>query len=166
MLGNRTHPIIWPLRGKLASPVFAQEHPRYTGWRRIPSQPTMPWVFKDRPQNGQTSFGRYDLPPTLVTRPPTLVTRPRAVHPLMPPVRFYVISGTTRDSAGAALGNCAVRLFFTETDVEADQVTSDASGAFVFKSAQVGQTYYIVAYKPGSPDVAGTTLNTLTGAFP
>lgn len=78
------------------------------------------------------------------------------------PAKYYVISGVTRDSTGAALGLCAVHLFRTADDSEADQITSDANGAFEFRAPAPAQNYYMVAYLPGSPDVAGTTLNTLT----
>jgi hypothetical protein len=38
---------------------------------------------------------------------------------------------------------------------------SDALGNFTFDNPGSGP-FYIVAYKVGSPDVAGTTVNTLT----
>jgi hypothetical protein len=75
--------------------------------------------------------------------------------------KAYKISGVTRDSAGNALGNCIVDLFYTPTDTLAAKVTSDASGNFSFSVGPSIQCY-IVAYLPGSPDVAGTTVNTLT----
>lgn len=76
-----------------------------------------------------------------------------------------MISGVTRDSAGAILGGCVVELYQTLTDLPLQKVTSDATtGAFTFTAARYAPTtHYIVAYKAGSPDVAGTTLNTLTG---
>jgi hypothetical protein len=83
--------------------------------------------------------------------------------PDLPPTLGHslVISGVTKDSAGAVLGSCAVDLFTTADDVIQGRTVSDAStGAYSF-SAGGGRTYYIVAYKAGSPDVAGTTVNTL-----
>lgn len=74
--------------------------------------------------------------------------------------RFIV--GVTRDSAGTALASCTVELFDARTGALVDRVTSDGSGAFTFGAS--GGPYYIVAYKPGSPDVFGTTVATLTGA--
>jgi hypothetical protein len=47
-------------------------------------------------------------------------------------------------------------------DVKLDSVTSDGTGAFAFRSARRDQAHYLIAYKPGSPDIAGTTVNTLT----
>lgn len=73
------------------------------------------------------------------------------------------ITGITKDSAGSALGSCVVDLFRTSDDVRVDSTTSDGSGNFSFIPLAYGP-YYIVAYKAGSPDVAGTTVNTLVGA--
>ena len=70
------------------------------------------------------------------------------------------ISGVTKDSAGSVLGNCVVQLFRTSDDGIVYESTSDANGVFKFYNAS-GGPFYIVAYKAGSPDVAGTTVNTL-----
>lgn len=73
---------------------------------------------------------------------------------------IWKLTGTTKDSTGVALGNCVVKLFYSLTNTIAGITESDASGIFTFL---VGPSLncYIVAYKPGSPDVAGTTVNTL-----
>jgi hypothetical protein len=71
------------------------------------------------------------------------------------------ISGVTKDSTGATLGNCVVDLIITSGDLFATTTTSDASGNFTIYPTVTGP-FYIVAYKAGSPDVAGTTVNTLT----
>ena len=76
------------------------------------------------------------------------------------PATVYRIDGVTRDSAGAILGSCVVKLFRTSDDTLAGTTTSDATtGAYLFYAA-LGRTYYVVAYKAGSPDLAGTTVNT------
>ena len=72
------------------------------------------------------------------------------------------IRGTTRDSAGAVLGSATVQGFITSTDVYVSQVVSDTAGYFEFCTQFSGQQHYLVAYKGGSPDIAGTTVNTLT----
>jgi hypothetical protein len=69
----------------------------------------------------------------------------------------------TRDSAGLALGNCRVELFVTARDVAIAEVVSDAAGNFAFDMPGTGP-FYLVAYKAGSPDIAGTTVNTLMPA--
>jgi hypothetical protein len=74
------------------------------------------------------------------------------------------IFGVTRDSGGTALPGCSVHLFRTADDVEVDQVTSDASGNYEFRSASASNQYYVVAYLAGSTDTFGTTVNTLIGS--
>jgi len=73
----------------------------------------------------------------------------------------FQFTGVTRDSNGTALGNCDVHLFQTGTDIEIAQTVSDGSGNFTFSIGNNAGFFYIVAYKPGSPDLAGTTVNTL-----
>ena len=76
--------------------------------------------------------------------------------------RNFTITDVTKDSAGAALGNCVVKLFRTADDVLEQSTTSDASGNYSFAVDKTKQ-YYCVAYKNGTP-VFGTTANTLMGA--
>lgn len=78
----------------------------------------------------------------------------------------WVIAGTTRDSAGVALGSCRVvvletgRIAVSGNPVVSEAV-SDGSGAFSLEVS--GNTaHHLIAYKPGSPDVAGASLVTIT----
>jgi len=71
------------------------------------------------------------------------------------------IIGITRDQGGAVLGNCTVHGFVTEKDVFVGQMVSDSGGYFEFCSQYPATNHYLVAYKAGSPDIAGTTVNTL-----
>ena len=87
-----------------------------------------------------------------------LRTRPFRSPPLS--TKNETISGVTRDSAGAALGACIVQLFRTPSDSAAQEIISDASGNFSFDNPGSGP-FYIVAYKAGAPDLAGTTVNTI-----
>lgn len=98
----------------------------------------------------------------------------------------YTISGQTLDGSGAPLAGCTVHLFYTDIignnsfvgsgnvvpgvsntkDIEVGLVVSDANGNYSFFVDAPGaapSAYYVVAYLPGSPDVAGTTVNTLVG---
>lgn len=76
----------------------------------------------------------------------------------------FKISGVTKDSTGAVLGNCVVKMYRTTDNVIIDSVTSDTNGLFEFRSAAAPPTaYYLVAYKAGGTDVAGTTVNTIVG---
>jgi hypothetical protein len=68
------------------------------------------------------------------------------------------LSGITRDSAGAALGNCRVMIFRTEDMSFVGELTSDGSGAWLLDMMK-GGPFFRVAYKVGSPDVAGTSRN-------
>jgi hypothetical protein len=82
----------------------------------------------------------------------------------------WLLSGITRDSVEAPLGNCAVVVFETgrlQIDAETQRVSpvaaqtiSDGSGNY---SVELGSNsaYQAAAYLPGSPDVAGITRNDL-----
>lgn len=72
----------------------------------------------------------------------------------------YSVSGITRDGAGAILPFCRVELYLTAADVSIREVTSDVNGNYRFDNPGTGP-FYLVAYKAGAPDIAGTTVNTL-----
>lgn len=72
------------------------------------------------------------------------------------------VTGVTRDANGTALGNCNLILVRTLDNSVAALSTSDANGNYVIYASSL-LTHYLVAYRPGSPDVAGTTVNTLVG---
>jgi len=78
---------------------------------------------------------------------------------LLPAVR-RILSGLSKDSAGAILGNCQVLVFRTESKVLVAETISDAAGAWSVGVPDVGP-YFLVEYKVGSPDVAGSSVNTL-----
>lgn len=73
------------------------------------------------------------------------------------------ITGVTRDGTGTPLGSCVVQLFRAWDDVFIEETVSDGSGNFSVRASGSG-TFYIVAYKAGAPDLAGTTVNTLVPA--
>ena len=75
-------------------------------------------------------------------------------------VANFSISGITRDSAGASLANCRVELFVTARDVSIAETVSGSFGSFAFDMPGTGP-FYLIAYKAGGPDVAGTTVNTI-----
>jgi len=79
------------------------------------------------------------------------------------PERNFTITGVTRDSTGAALGNCVVMLYRTDQMNMVQMINSDASGNYSFTVDKTLQ-WYVTAYKAGAPDVAGATVNTLAGA--
>ena len=72
------------------------------------------------------------------------------------------IRGTTKDSGGTAVANAIVQGFVTSTDAYVGEVTSGNDGTYRLMTEQLKTTaHYLVAYKAGSPDIAGTTVNTL-----
>ena len=76
----------------------------------------------------------------------------------------YYISGITKDSVGAALASCDVDVLKTSGDIITNRTTSDSVGYFRMEVyAPPPTAFYLVAYKTGSPDVAGTSVNTITG---
>jgi hypothetical protein len=91
----------------------------------------------------------------------------------------YVVAGVTRDSSGAPLGGCVVEVFSNEnpprlvgatvSDPVSGEYSVDVPGPtapLIVSDGEVPDTtltFQAVAYLPGSPDVAGVTVNTLIG---
>lgn len=91
---------------------------------------------------------------------------PPRPEPIRARPNYYLsrdIRGVTRDSGGNVLGNCAVKCYDTLTDVVIFSTTSDGNGNFAGTVPNDSQ-HYLVAYKTGTPDVAGSSVNTLTGS--
>jgi hypothetical protein len=74
-----------------------------------------------------------------------------------------VLTGVSRDATGAPLPGCVIKLFRTVDDVKLDETVSDGSGVYSFVTSAPGPLY-LVFYKAGAPDVAGTTRNDLAPA--
>lgn len=72
------------------------------------------------------------------------------------------LSGVTRDSALAPLGNCTVDLFFSDSNTFSRRTTSDGSGNFSFSGPGVGPFFLRAVDASGTP--VGTTINGLTPA--
>jgi hypothetical protein len=70
------------------------------------------------------------------------------------------ISGVSRDSTNAAIGNCTLRLFRTGTDEKIAQTVSDGAGNFTFSFGTNAGYFYIVA-ENSDGSLAGVTLDTL-----
>lgn len=99
------------------------------------------------------------IPFTVASR--TVQTFSRVPDPPYPDNK--VIAGVTRDLNGAPLAACTVKLFNSATNAFVGSTISDASGNYSF-AVDPSQVYFEVAYLDGSPDVAGTTVDSLTGA--
>jgi len=77
-----------------------------------------------------------------------------------------VIVGFTQDQYGNALASCHVEGFVTGgangVDSSVGSLTSDAGGYYRLPTPYSTTTsHYVVCYLTGSPDVAGTSVNTL-----
>ena len=71
----------------------------------------------------------------------------------------YASDGTT------PISGVTVQIFVTATDTFLRDCVSAVDGAYEARTQMpAGTQHYLVAYKAGSPDVAGTTVNTLVGA--
>lgn len=73
------------------------------------------------------------------------------------------IKGITRDSSGNPLGYVTVQVFRTSDDLFVSQMTSDAGGYFEAPTPYPSTNHYLVCYKAGSPNVGGTSVDTLQG---
>lgn len=74
----------------------------------------------------------------------------------------YLISGITKNSSGNALGNCTVNAFTTADKVLQGTTTSDGQGNYQCPTFSNGN-HFLVAFKTGTPDTAGSTDNDIVG---
>jgi hypothetical protein len=72
------------------------------------------------------------------------------------------VIGQTLDASGAPNPGCTVKLFNTATGLLVDTQTVDSAGYYQLTDPN-NVACFVVAYEAGSPDTAGTTVNTLTG---
>ena len=107
------------------------------------------------------SGAAYDVTAAIGARAELVTITGIAFMPTITAVTI-AIRGVTRDQRGGIIGSCEVHCFRTSDDVEVGQVTSGSDGSFEIV-VPAGVDHYLVAYKVGTPDVAGTTVNTLQG---
>jgi hypothetical protein len=70
--------------------------------------------------------------------------------------------GVCKDSNDVPVANANVQAFVTSTDEFKGQVFANVDGAYLLGvQSPKNVPHYLVAYKSGSPDVSGTTVNTL-----
>jgi hypothetical protein len=90
----------------------------------------------------------------------------RKIYETQQSYQVFTMTGVTRDSTGAPLGNCRVVAYQTGWQTVQDapaiiaETISDGSGNFSMLLRRID--YQLTAYKPGSPDVAGITRNDVT----
>lgn len=78
------------------------------------------------------------------------------------------ITGITYDKFGTPVGGVTCKLFRTTgdlyKDVKIDETTSNSVGGYVLSTPFFPDQHYIVFYKAGSPDIYGSSPNTLIGS--
>ena len=133
--------------------VFDPDTPRvydYRGWTPEVLDPATPRGFAD---NRPPDLDRVQVKGTLVG----------VINPMGRIAKTeYTISGFTRDAGGNILGGCTVRLISVDGR-KAQEMTSDANGAFSFYVRENRTLYFIDAFKAGTPAVMGSTERTRTG---
>jgi Carboxypeptidase regulatory-like domain len=70
------------------------------------------------------------------------------------------VIGVTVDQNGNPLAGCTVELFRTGGNQPIAGTVSDGSGNYRFDQPGSGP-FFLVMYLPGSPDMAGTSINTI-----
>lgn len=72
------------------------------------------------------------------------------------------LRGVCKDSGGTAVANAIVQGFVTSTDQYLGEVQGNTDGTYTL-GVQLNKATacYLVAYKAGSPDITGATVNTL-----
>jgi hypothetical protein len=71
------------------------------------------------------------------------------------------IMGQCKDESGASISGATVQGFVTASDLYVGETTSNSQGYYQLGTPYPATNHYLVAYKAGSPDVSGTTVNTL-----
>ena len=72
------------------------------------------------------------------------------------------IMGQCKDGSDVGVSGATVQGFLTATDTYVGETTADSLGNYELGTRYPGAQHYLVAYRTGSPDIAGTTVNTLT----
>jgi hypothetical protein len=72
-------------------------------------------------------------------------------------------NGFSRDASGGVIAGVTVKCMLTATDTKQSETVSDADGLFIVSTSEAG-AHYLIFYKTGTPDLSGTTVNTLLGA--
>lgn len=72
------------------------------------------------------------------------------------------LRGTCKDSVGTPVANAIVHGFVTATHEFVGEVQANNDGTYSLGVQQLKTTpHFLIAYKPGSPDTVGSTVNTL-----
>jgi hypothetical protein len=72
------------------------------------------------------------------------------------------IMGQCFDAGSLGVSGAIVQGFLTANDQIVGETTADSNGRYELGTPYPGAQHYLVAYRAGSPDICGTTVNTLT----
>ena len=120
---------------------FAMRNKR--GWKTLPNEARAKGVWFSQ----------------LVNQAPMQIKGARTQAVLLGKVAGRIV-GVSRDSAGAALGLCTVMVFETQRRLLVYETVSDANGNWSMDAMPGLGPFFYVEYLVGSPDRAGTSLNT------
>lgn len=73
------------------------------------------------------------------------------------------IMGRCLDVSSNGVSGAIVQGFVTATDTYVRETTADSNGYYELGTEYPATNHYLVAYRAGAPDIAGTTVNTLQG---
>lgn len=76
----------------------------------------------------------------------------------------YAVTGTAKTATGAIVVGATVRLYRTSDNTVVASTTSGSDGTYSFTGLIDTGPFYVIAYLAGSPDIAGTTVNTVAAA--
>lgn len=78
----------------------------------------------------------------------------------------WVLSGLAKDASGNLLVGAVVLLYKASNNAYVDYTYSDANGVYAFSDLDHATQYFVVAFKPGAPDIQGCTDKGITaGVF-
>lgn len=120
-------------------------------------------LTKARPNVGNLGVTYKAVTDNAIINPQNTPFTDRRVYDRVQASLNMSLSGVSRDSVGAALGSCRVMIFRTEDMSFVTETTSDSVGVWSV-SLMKGGPFFLVEYKAGSPDVAGTSVNTVVPA--
>jgi hypothetical protein len=72
------------------------------------------------------------------------------------------VMGQCLDSDSNPIASAIVEVFLSSDSSWQRETIADENGYYEAGTDKTGAAHYLVAYKAGSPDIAGTTVNTLT----
>lgn len=74
-----------------------------------------------------------------------------------------LIIGICVDATGNVVTGATIEGFVTANNVLVNVTSTDGLGNYQLGTVYPGVAHYLVAYRAGSPDISGTTVNTLQG---